>query len=1093
MSSDISPRQFLKERRPEKFSDSISIEVPALDRSLLEYHLDTLTSRGQENDFENFARRLVEKEICPNLLPHTGPTGGGDSKVDAETYPVADSLSLAWFVGAGNESASERWAFAFSAKKKWRPKLNADVDKVISTGRDYKKCFFVTNQFISDRVRAEVEDCQRKKHGIDVRVLDRTWILDRVFSNKREALAIAELRIHTEVRTQRRLGPHDLEREQELDGHDRKIELAISSGEYNPVLVEDCARSVELARSLERPRTEVEGRLLRLKRLTERCGTPHQKLFAEYVWAWTAFWWFEDYVVFVEHYIEVEKRVKDTTNVYQVELLFNLWCGLRMAATAGKLPPHDINLEQRTRILRLELERLAQHRERLSSSLQAQAMTVLMDLLLVRSEAVDDLLKKMTEVIDQSLGLIGFPFEPLIQILTELGRVFGDRPSYEELSDKLIKAVELRTGDIAAARLLVQRAAHALDNGRPHAAIQSSGRALARLYKHETRHELVEALYICGNAYEQVGLTWAARGALLSAASVAINEFWTYEEVTHAQALCFGTLQWLELRLGRLPHLLAWHQTTLAVEAVLHHHGADGTRAIERTIWFDTCLAILVLKADLRQLRELTRLPDVLVRLELSLSAAALRFALGHEYELPAEFETATTQGDSFFLKLSEQPAANQMADSPDLCCQQNVEWESRVLGCNVIVKAQNRSPCLELAESLLAALEASLATGVEYGFFAHEAKIKINIHQSDFASFPFRFEFKHEHGLPFIDITVANFHPHKIERQLQHQLQDKVTELLAETIARFFILEYDEERLKFFIGDEEALQRAVNFSSSFVNLGNVLGHSPHTSLDSWLNQGGAEYPLLRSELWRVGLASGDRSMPQAIHPQNNEEIRERDDWKANARHDEMETVSLIRMPLWEKARWAGVAYLFDRKGEFPPAIALLFGNAVAGREIFAQWKRELGEVDEHGRLRLSIIRGISKSKPYAYRVTVGANLRIDETTKNPLKRFAMISRIHTMEPSSDVNVRGFLDCYRKVKYYGFMPAQLNGTESDPELFHEDAIVIRDIHVREAWEIGPNDFEVTALFPDDDPVIPAEIKDPPVVQALEWLRRMHTT
>ncbi len=81
----ISPREFLKERRPEKFSDSVSQEVPALDRSLLEYHLETLTSRSQENDFENFARQLAEQEICPNLLPHTGPTGGGDSKVDTET------------------------------------------------------------------------------------------------------------------------------------------------------------------------------------------------------------------------------------------------------------------------------------------------------------------------------------------------------------------------------------------------------------------------------------------------------------------------------------------------------------------------------------------------------------------------------------------------------------------------------------------------------------------------------------------------------------------------------------------------------------------------------------------------------------------------------------------------------------------------------------------------------------------------------------------------------------------------------------------------------------------------------------------------
>ncbi len=31
-----------------------------------------------------------EVEICPDLLPQPGPTGDGDSKVNSETYPVAE-------------------------------------------------------------------------------------------------------------------------------------------------------------------------------------------------------------------------------------------------------------------------------------------------------------------------------------------------------------------------------------------------------------------------------------------------------------------------------------------------------------------------------------------------------------------------------------------------------------------------------------------------------------------------------------------------------------------------------------------------------------------------------------------------------------------------------------------------------------------------------------------------------------------------------------------------------------------------------------------------------------------------------------------
>jgi hypothetical protein len=139
--SGFSPKALLRSRRPERFSDSVLEDPPILDRSMLEYHLQSLTSRSQEQDFEEFARHLAEKELSPNLIPHTGPTGGGDSKVDSETYPVADQLSMAWFTGLGREGASERWAFAFSAKKTWRGKVQSDIKKIAATRRGYRKAF----------------------------------------------------------------------------------------------------------------------------------------------------------------------------------------------------------------------------------------------------------------------------------------------------------------------------------------------------------------------------------------------------------------------------------------------------------------------------------------------------------------------------------------------------------------------------------------------------------------------------------------------------------------------------------------------------------------------------------------------------------------------------------------------------------------------------------------------------------------------------------------------------------------------------------------------------------------------------------------
>jgi len=94
------PSEYLRARRPERFSDTPKVGRHVLSRDLLEYKLGTLTSRKQEGDFEEYARKLAERELCPNLHPQTGPTGGGDSKTDASTYPVAPALTERWYRGS---------------------------------------------------------------------------------------------------------------------------------------------------------------------------------------------------------------------------------------------------------------------------------------------------------------------------------------------------------------------------------------------------------------------------------------------------------------------------------------------------------------------------------------------------------------------------------------------------------------------------------------------------------------------------------------------------------------------------------------------------------------------------------------------------------------------------------------------------------------------------------------------------------------------------------------------------------------------------------------------------------------------------------
>jgi hypothetical protein len=556
---------------------------------MLEYHLDTLTNRSQEVQFEHFARHLAEREICPNLLPQTGPTGGGDSKVDSETYPVADHISLGWYVGIGREAASERWAFAFSAKKRWREKVRSDVAKIVTTGRGYQKIFFVSNQFIRDKARAKVEDDLRAAHDLDVRILDRTWILDKVFGNEHEALAIEDLGLTTSIRREIRKGPLDIQRERELEASEARIQEALQQQRYGLQLVDNCIRAAILSRGLDQPRTEIAGRFDRAERMALKYGTEHQRFECVYQRAWTAFWWYEDYEQFAELYGTVEQRARGSRNAYDLERLTNLWLLLHGAIGGHGLDEAKATIQARTDTLTKELQRLSEEKHRPSTALQARTLLLMIKLhrRFATQKPIDSALRDLQDMIRQGEGLVGYPLEPLIELLAELGKLIDGEKAYEELFETILEVAPARKGEVAEARMLLKRGEQHLDIDRPYDAIRTLGRAFKGLYKHESRYDAVRALYLCGCAYERVGLLWAGRGTLLRAASLATDELWRYGAVTPLQAACYGRLKWLELQLGRLPHILAWHEADRVVRSILADQGYDTARLAEGEQSFD--------------------------------------------------------------------------------------------------------------------------------------------------------------------------------------------------------------------------------------------------------------------------------------------------------------------------------------------------------------------------------------------------------------------------------------------------------------------------------------------------------------------------
>ncbi len=1092
-STAFSPKSYLKARRPERFSDSTVREVTDLDRSLLEFHLSSLTSRNQETEFERFARRLCEREICPNLLPQTGPTGGGDSKVDSETYPVADDLALAWYMGLGREAAQERWAFAFSAKADWPPKVRSDIAKIAGTMRGYTKAFFVTNQAVPDRKRAEVEDALRTDHNIDVRILDRTWILDRVFAGGHEELAINELGVTALSRREVNKGPIDVNREGELEEVEKRIQEAVQLGRFSPALVDDALDAADLARNLERSRAEVEGRYARADRLAQQYGSPRQQVESAYQWAWTLLWWFEDYPAFIGQYNVVEERAKGSRNAYDLEQLFTLWIALHGIVRHGAVDAQSAIYSAHTESLITELGRLQGETDRPSTALQAE--TLLLEVQLAQrvaaQEPLDDVLRSLRNVVLRSEGLVGYPLEPLVDTLTEIGQVLEGSTAYDELFETIVQVASTRDGDIRAARLLLTRGERQLQQDRPIEAIATLGKSLGRLYKHETRHEIVRSLYLCGCAYEEVGLLWAARGTLLAAASIATNELWRYGDVTPYQAACYRRIKWIELRLGRLPHILAWHELDVIMRHALATRGYDSESLLSPEHTFQALLGRLLLRTDFFDLRALQALPDVLDQLGLDLAADALLYALGYTGRLEEAATGLDEDPGSFASRWRDINADVPLPEQPLLYNRRTASLESRILGCRIMVECQTDPPCIEVAESILAVLESFLATSALDRALAREPELTMEVRTSHFAATPVTASIEERLGRPHVIVRCQIFDPHTLPVSEQTAMRDAIFDVAITTLAQIVIFKDFEHDLEVLFRDERVAERAVAFTSTLGTQANILGASPKTRLASWADGDAQTYPLSRVEPWDAGQTRNTTELadnpvsPQLM--QGVEPPHESLDQKLRS-HDQIETISIIRERLWERAGWSGTAFLTYPENLYPPVFALIFTNQPAGRDIFVQWRKELGQADLKEQIRLTVIRGIDKKYPHAYRVVVGSN-----PNAFPIgARFVtLINRVHRMDAATPDNLNRFLAAHTAVGALllapAFAPSNFDGSQT-PEVDMSLCIAVHHVYVRNAWEIGQNDIDAVGVRAEDDPIIPNDVKDAPILKLIHSLR-----
>jgi len=396
------------------------------------------------------------------------------------------------------------------------------------------------------------------------------------------------------------------------------------------------------------------------------------------------------------------------------------------------------------------------------------------------------------------------------------------------------------------------------------------------------------------------------------------------------------------------------------------------------------------------------------------------------------------------------------------------------------MAQTDNNLTSIYFAERILGALEALLATSLERSVFPHRSEFHINIEVSETVQGHAQYSFDDSRGG---ELTI------KCPSTRYEDLDVSwMQELVIQIIPRIVMIEDLPSYGQKVFGEEDGFARALNFSDPSIPISNLLGHDPKFRVSDWkIPNSEAIFPLKRSVRWNHGLdmESPNKAERKDLQPGEGKPPRWLAD-RSQIKHTDQKVFSVIDIPLWDRAGWRAVMYLVPVEIDKPPMIALAFEDATAGEAIFDSWRSKLGRTDKDEALSVSIITGVDKNLPYRYKVVIGTDL--NALARSRESHFVMVSRINDMRPTDSRNLDRFVTRFEKVKHYFLLPAHFPHTAAAPTVLFDRHIGKQKLRISQAWQIGINDPATVAIRPEDDPIIPAGVKDAPVINLLRKKR-----
>ncbi|WP_303864926.1 hypothetical protein [Alkalibaculum bacchi] len=1072
-------KDFFRKIHPEQFSDSKTIQVGKLDQDFFDFYLETLTSKGLEKEFEKFCRRLAEVEICPNLLPQTGPTGGGDSKVDSETYPVSELISERWYYGKGDKGGKERWAFAISAKKDWKPKVKSDVKKIAevneTVARDYTKVFFMTNQYVSDKKRADTEDSLRKEFNLDVRVLDRTWLLEKVFnSSSNKEIAINSFNLSDSFKDEVKIGSTDYKRKQELDKIEEQIKNpGIKQSGYVPL----AKRSLILARQLELPGTHICGLIDRYQRFSEEYGTGIDVADAIYDAAWTIYWWYPDDEAYYEYYKKYESLAIASDNVYLFSNLITLYLNLFSISIRSQL-----EIEEHSSKIQEKYQQFISDPSKPNTAIEARASYQLIRFFL--GDSIDEIVEELIVVLNDSNGHLDLDLYPLNRVIQEFP-LLEEAKRYNELFELGISIMSQQEKETTAALMLARRG-HFIKEEKPYEALVYFSRTLLSFYNESNKEYLISSVLEMAEIFERTGLLWAARNFYYYDFCLCLNQYMKFGEVYPAMFISANALKFLELRLGQIIYS---SEFDFLENLGRHIYPGEISNSEESHANYDYLLAIQILRTPFEVIKQLEKFPFYLKERGFHFASAAIKYELGYyDEDILADLNGDKIAFDDLMGKWKNQPAIEKMNNEPWYGFERPYILKTRVLGCSFEVWISNSVEHgeVEVAATMLATIESFFGTGISKELISLAGIVKIHLNFDSGMDCLIKGDILHNKPNE-IEIIYRDYQKESIVED-QEQFANFLTELLGMVTSIMFPYKSEMQKIEKMITEDSALSRSHTFSNSVFYGMEILGKSTF-SFETVVEEFDS-LPALRTEKSNAtkvveAVETKDDKTPNQIHysmPPDGLGFE-------NISHENIKTTTTINISLWNKSEWRGVIFLTFMDETRPPVLAPIFTKPIC-KAIFDEWIENIGKTDDEDIIGIKIIKGIDIKNPFWYRVVIGS-------TKFPVSKgnepiiIALPSRLHTMTVDNNANLLRFEKALFKANNYYICPAIMTSSTSQPEIIYELMIKKKktSVSICDAWEIENDDIlGITGILPTDNPIIPEGKQDVPVLKALKRKR-----